>query len=204
MQGNELMTLAKSEIENKPNTVSPDKSDYVFSAVIMYFSSFEAYMNENLAIGRWLAETEGKYHNPDVLPTIDALRKMDNPFESFKKKVKGFYKVYDKDQKGIDTNSETYQAIIALNDLRNSLIHFCPEMIEHTQWPNRIQQAFSKSKPKSEQNTTWTAIFSCIKVGNWAHDTIREAIEMFVEISGARNPFDQEGLLYWDKNNNFN
>ncbi|WP_136796208.1 hypothetical protein [Desulfosediminicola ganghwensis] len=195
------MDLAKNEIENNPNNLFPDKSDYVFPAVIMYFSSFEAYMNENLAFSRWLAESDGKYHNPSAIPTIDALREMHAPYRKFKDKVKGFYKVYDKDQNGINTDSELYQSIIALNDLRNSLIHFCPEMIEDTQWPDRIKQAFSKSKPKSEENTHWVVIFSCINVGDWAHDTIKEAIVKFVEISGAMNPFDPSEGGYWEKKN---
>ena len=129
-QGNELLKLAEADIGKKKDAVFPDKSDYVFPAVIMYCSSLEAYFNENLGFSYWLAETEGKYQNLDLLPTIKALMRMNKPFETFKKKIKGTYKAYDKKQKGIDTNSEVYQNIIALYDLRNSIIHFCPEMVE--------------------------------------------------------------------------
>jgi len=198
-QGNELSQLAEAEIKKKENSFFPDQSDYVFPAVIMYCSSFEAYLNENLGISYWLAESDGKYQNLEMLGTIEDLRKMNKPFETFKKKVKGIYKVYDKKQKGIDTNSLVYQNIIALYELRNSIIHYSPEMVEDTKWPKRVEQAFFKSKPKSQLRSVWTYTFSCINVSSWAHDTVKDAVQEFVEISGADDPFDKSRTLYWDK-----
>ena len=198
-QGNELSNLAKIDIEKRNNKNFPEKSDYVFPAVIMYCSSFEAYLNENLAFSYYLAESDGKYQNLDLLPKIQTLRKMNKPYETFKKKIKGVYEAYDKNQKGIDTDSEAYQNIIALHELRNSIIHFCPEMVEHTKWPRKVEQAFFKSKPKSQLRTHWTAIFSCTNVSDWAHDTIKDAVQKFVDISGTMDPFDKNLPLYWDK-----
>jgi len=191
--GNELLTLATSEVTKKMKGSSFDSCRYCFPAIIMFCTAFESYLNETIEFSRTLAIKQDTNNKESILKRIDDIKKA----KEIKDKIKLFYKGYDSEDVGIDTNGSTYQNLIALFRLRNEIIHYSPDMTAGNKWPIRTKEAFFKSNPKIKENTTWTTTFGAVSVAKWAHDTTIAAIRLFAKISGSQDPFGEETPYPW-------
>jgi len=191
--GDKLLSMAKVDIEEKSRDQNFDSSFYCFPAIIMFCTSFEAYLNENLEVSKTLVNIK-KCENTDYISkTIENIKNANE----IKEKIKLFYKGYDQKGQGVDTNSSIYNNLISLFKLRNEIIHYSPEMTSIDKWPKRLQDVFFRSNPKIKINTDWTTTFGSVTVANWARDTIKSAIQFFAEISGCRDPFSEKTPYPW-------
>jgi len=154
---------------------------YVFPAVIMYVSSIEAYLNENL----WLSSA--LIDNNEMKEKINNIKEGFGEYRTFRSRVKAIFEIYNKE--GIDTNGETYQNFIALVELRNSAAHYNPIFVEHVEWPHRLEKALQQSKIEV-MNTGWVSNFSNPAVAIWAYETTKSMVQLFCSVSGAINPFN--------------
>lgn len=186
---NEFREMARSETSTWPGNM------YVVPAIAMYTAAFEAFLQERLALSLHL-ETVRTAGRESIIADIKSLKAQ----QDFKVWVKGIYRLYDPAGSGFDPNSEEYQNLIALKELRNSLVHYNASFIEYTQWPNRVQQALQLSNI-TVMNAHWVSNFLRVEVADWAYDTIRAAVELFCCISSAENPFTTQasgGTLNWN------
>jgi hypothetical protein len=182
--GNHLHALSKTGQNDLPPHY------FTFPAIIMYVSAFEAFIQEQLAFALENAQcTQSKSF-------CTKLKNQEKPYKDFKCWIKEIYKAFDKSNKGIDINSALYHDLIALRELRNVLVHYNPQFIEHSKWPYRIQEALNRANI-SIVNSNWPVTLSQPKVADWAHQTIKEAILLLVEQSGLLNPFKLE-FLSWN------
>lgn len=191
--GNELLEMARKSVTKKSDGSGFDHSHYCFPSIIMFCTSFEAFINETLEHSKYITQKDGKENCLEILSTIEKIKKKNR----IKNKIKSFYKAYDKSFNGIDINGDLCQSLLALFKLRNEIIHYSPEMDEIKKWPVRLKEAFLKSNPKIKENTCWTSAFNSVTVGEWAHDTIKNAIREFSKISGADDPFDEKVPYPW-------
>jgi hypothetical protein len=131
---------------------------------------------------------------------VDALKGQQKPYSDFKDWVKEIFRLYDPVGAGLDPNCEEYQNLIALKELRNSVSHYNPTFIEHAEWPARLEHALHRSKLQV-MNAGWVTNFCQVEIADWAHATIRAAVELFSRITRAENPFtttDAGGMLNWE------
>jgi hypothetical protein len=174
---------------------------YVFPCIVMYIAAFEAFLQEHLAFSRFSAERSQRSGIQDELAKLDALKNQTVPFQDFKSWVREIYRLYDRAGLGLDVNSDEYQNLLALKELRNSVVHYNPMFIELASWPARLEQALHRTKIEVV-NAGWVANFSNLTVADWAHDTIRGAVQKFCEVSGAQNPFmvilERDGMPPWE------
>ena len=189
--GNEFKEMAQDEIDKKNRKFN--NSNYVIPSIIMYCSSFEAFMNETLASSRIINELP-KYHSDEIDQLIDLIKSEGD----FKKKLKNFYYSYDKVHSGIDRNSLLYSDLIALFKLRNEFVHYNPESVEITKYPIRVQEAYKQLKLNITEPIGWVSYFCNIETANWAKQTIKKGIENFCEISKSINPFKVPYPFNWD------
>jgi hypothetical protein len=180
--------MAIDEISNKPEEPNMDHSNYCFPSIIMFCTSFEAYINENLELSKAIAITRNKEGLEPLVELIDSIKSE----KEIKNKIKYFFKVYDKESIGLDLNSDIYQNLVALFQLRNEIIHYSPDMIPANEWPIRTREAFYRSNPRVREITGWTTTFGSVSVTRWAHDAIVTAIKKFAEISGCHDPFSDK------------
>ena len=80
---------------------------YVFPAVIMYVSSLEAYFNENLTLSSFRMDDEV------LKEEVDKIKAGSGEYKTFGNRVKEIFKLYDKNNKGIDTSDLIFE--IGLN-----------------------------------------------------------------------------------------
>lgn len=173
---------------------------YVFPAVVMYTAAFEAFLQEHLAFSRFRLEKSQDARNADDLKQIDALKAQEKPFGDFKDWVKEIYRLYDPKGVGLNPNCDQYQNLIALKDLRNAVIHYNATFIEQIVWPARLEQALNRSKIQVV-NAGWVTNFLRVEVADWAHTSVKAAVELFSQITGAENPFattDADGMMNWE------
>lgn len=173
---------------------------YVFPAVVMYTAAFEAFLQEHLAFSRFRLEPLDSPTKAADLERIDALKMQQKPYSDFKDWIKEIFRLYDPKGAGLDPNCEEYKNLIALKALRNSVIHYNPTFIEYAVWPARLEQALLHSKVEV-MNAGWVTNFLRAEVADWAHATIRAAVVLFSQITGAENPFtstDAGGMLNWE------
>lgn len=191
---NELRAMAAAD-----NSSWPGRS-YVFPAVTMYTAAFEAFLQEHLALSAFHLEKSNDAQNSCNLEHISDLKTQQRPYNDFKKWVKEIYRLYDSQGVGLDPNCDEYQNLLALKELRNSVVHYNPTFIQYASWPARLEQALHCTKLEV-MNAGWATNFQQIEVTDWAHATVKGAIELFCIISGAENPFtttDAEGMLNWE------
>ena len=170
---------------------------YVFPAITMYIAAFEAFLKEHLALSLHKAN-HAQIQKSNDIERINKL--IDNSHVNFKDWVKDLFCLYDSMNVGINTTCDEYHNLIALKELRNSIVHYTPSFIDAAIWPARLEQALHKNKLEV-MNSGWVTYFSRVEVANWAHDSVRGAIELFCSISGAENPFtttEADGILNWE------
>jgi len=173
---------------------------YVFPAVTMYVASFEAFLQEHLALYRFHLERSDDARKATHIERINALKAQQKPYRSFKEWVKGVYRLFDSKDVGLDTTCDEYQNLLALKELRNSIVHYNPAFIEYALWPANLERALQCSKIEV-RNADWVSSFMRVEIADWAHETIRAAIELFCGISGVENPFtttQADGMLNWE------
>jgi hypothetical protein len=137
----------------------------------------------------------------DTFALLDTLKAQRQPYQEFKEWVKEIYRQYDRAKVGIDPNSAEYQNLLALKELRNSVVHYNPSFIEYISWPARLEQALHRTKVEV-LNAGWVANFSRVEVADWAHDSTKAAVQLFCRLSGAEDPFTatlaQNGVPPWE------
>ena len=191
--GKEFKNMAKLEIEEKNRIIKSSK--YIIPSVIMFCTSFEAFMNDTLESSTIINDIP-EHHLEGMFERISDIRKEG----VFNKKVKKFYKGYDENRIGIDTNGSIYKNLVALFKLRNAFIHYNPETIEHYKWPSKLIEAYKVLKiEKKEYNTNWVYEFCTIKIADWAENTIKSSIYEFCTKANSVNPFELPYPFNWDE-----
>lgn len=173
---------------------------YVFPAVVMYMTAFEAFLQELLTLGRAKLEDSPDSATTSILSIIDELKAQRGSYRDFKNWIKEIFRIFDRMGVGIDPNSAAFQNLLALKELRNSAIHYNPVFIEHIHWPDRLQRALQRTK-LDVLNAGWVMNFSRPEVADWARETVKAAIELFCRVSGWENPFTTtacDGHLRWE------
>ncbi len=173
---------------------------YAFPAVVMYMAAFEAFLQETLAFARGRIEESADPATVALLATIDALKAQRAPYQDFKEWIKEIYRLFDRKEADIDTNSPEFQNLLALKELRNSAIHYNPTFIEYIFWPARLEHALQRTKLEV-LNAGWVTNFATPEVVDWARETVKGAIESFCSLSGAENPFTTtagDGVFKWE------
>ena len=167
---------------------------YVFPAVIMYVSSLEAYFIENLTLSSFRMDDEA------LKEEVDKIKAGSGDYKTFGNRVKEIFKLYDKNNKGIDTNGFEYQNLIALVELRNSVVHYNPLFIEHVKWPSKLEKVLQRSKI-DVMNSGWVSNLSTCAIAKWAYETSKSLIILFCNLSGGINPFncsDEYETFRWE------
>ncbi len=164
---------------------------YVFPAVMLYSASIEAYFQERLSIARYLT------HLPEADAKLDALRDRTSLYRDFKPWLQEVYRFFDRGGEGFDLNSEEYRNVIALQELRNTILHYNPAFIEHVHWPVNLQEAVRRSKIEI-LNAGWVTNLSSPPVAKWAHDSVRTALELFAGLSGVEDVFSCAEPFKWE------
>ena len=168
---------------------------FVFPAVTMFVAAFEAFLQEHLA---YALRNEKEQSDSALLAN---LKSQTPPYNEFKAWVKEIYKIFDQKEVGIDTNADVYHNLLALKELRNTVVHYNPAFIEHISWPARLEQALHLTKLEVI-NSGWVAQFSRPEVADWAYKSTKDAVEHFAQLSGAENPFtvtlERNGLPPWE------
>lgn len=191
---NEFRAMAATERSRWPGHF------YVFPAITMYTAAFEAFLQEHLALSRFSIEGSDDPQKLHHLERINTLKGQQRPYAEFKEWVKEVFRLYDPKGVGLDPTCDEYQNLLALKELRNSIVHYNPEFIEYATWPARLEQALHRSKLEVI-NAGWVTNFRKVEIADWAHDTIRAVVELFCRISGAENPFTTtaaDGMLNWE------
>ena len=178
-------------LNNAKNQGSKYSND-VLSAVILFTTTIESYFNEILTLSLFKVKTEESKEFIEKLK----LGLVSNSRLSFKQKIAAIFKAYDPNSKGIDTNGDTFQDLVALINLRNRIVHYNPNWYSIYKYPKELEILQSRCRIILE-NTGWTTNYSCIEVGEWADQTIRNIIIEFSRISGAENPFDQKNEVIY-------
>jgi hypothetical protein len=166
-------------------------SFHVHSSVILFTTTLECYFNETLTLNL-LAK---KYHSKEVL---ESLRQGNNM--SFHEKIRNVFLIYDKTQKGIDTDGDIYRDLVALGSLRNKIVHYNPEWENMYEYPKDLEHILSRTQLELE-NAGWITNFSNLIVGQWAKTTVKNTLIEFSRITGAFNPFTEEDsfkALKWE------
>lgn len=190
----DLRALSRTGRDDRPGHY------YVFPALVMYVAAFEAFIQENLAFSRFSAAQSPTSHDEE-LTHLDALKNQSSPYQEFKVWVKEVYRLYDRTGRGIDTSGPEYQDLLALKELRNSVVHYNPLFIEVAFWPARLEQALHRTKI-DVLNAGWVTNFSNNAVADWARETIKANVQLFCRLSGARDPFlvvlERDGMIPWE------
>jgi hypothetical protein len=191
---NEFRTMAATDRARWPGHF------YIFPAITMYAAAFEAFLQEHLALSRFMIEDSEDAQKSIHIEHINALKAQQRSYQGFKEWVKAVFRLYDPKGIGVDTACEEYQNLLALKELRNSIVHYNPEFIEYSVWPARLEQALHHSKLEV-MNAGWVTNFRQLAVADWAHDTVRAAVELFCGMTGAENPFtttSADGTFNWE------
>lgn len=199
LQGFMLLSANYFKVANELRIRSHATSDgkyhvslYTLPSVIMYITAFESYLSENLA---------GLVHHSDTLleqETISSLLYQNAPFNNFKNWVKETFRILDSSQNGIDTNSSVYQNLIALHNLRNMIVHYTPQNIDHNKWPIKLQDIIRRIEI-NPFNSGWESNLSTTFVADWAYGTTRDAITYFYQITGhGMDVFNCDKPFRWE------
>lgn len=195
MVANHLRSLSNLGHGNLPDHY------FVFPTVTMFVAAFEAFLQEQLELLRESEIASKGLDKEFLIEEFDDLKAQKPPFKEFKEWVKEVYKRFDRVGVGIDSNSDEYQNLLALKELRNSVIHYNPSFIENIYWPSRLEQALHCTKVQV-LNAGWVTNFSRVEVADWAHDTVKRAVQLFCSKSGTEDPFtislESDGMPPWE------
>lgn len=192
---NDLRELARSGLNDRPGHF------YVFPSIAMYMAAFEAFIQEHLAYSRYSVMRSDRPNTARELVKLDALKNQSGDYKVFKTWVKEVYRAYDQTGCGIDVNGAEYHDLLALKELRNSVVHYNPLFIEVASWPARLEQVLRRTKIEA-LNAGWVMNFSNSTVADWAHDSTKACVQLFCRISGAQDPFqvvlERDGMPPWE------
>ena len=174
----EFKARAIEDLDHKPALYSI----YVFPSIIMYCATVEALINENLAILG--SQTDDQAIQDD----IRSIRRGLDPYRELPARLRRAYEVLNKATQPPVTD-EILQDFQALSELRNAIIHYCPEYVDVLQWPQRLRQVLERSNaPPVEAD--WTITFRTKPVLLWADQTSKRLISTFLRITnGDENRF---------------
>ena len=183
---NELRAKAHEEAEKRGSEFD---ALYVIPATILFCTSVESYFNEQLAA---LAM---ELNDKKILEDIEALKHSTNEFRKATKRYTAIYRIFDPKEIGIDTKGPVYTDLLALTALRNSLIHYSPQFIDHVAWPQSLEQVLQRTKIQII-NSDWVSNLCKISVTDWSHSVSKNAIQEFCRISGRTDPFNSSQYPY--------
>jgi hypothetical protein len=165
-------------------------SNHVLSSVILFTTAIECYFNEVLTLSMY------RINDEETLIYLEGLKLGydSNTKLSFLQKIKEIFKLYDKDNKGIDPNGNIYQDLNALINLRNQIVHYNPNFEWIHKYPQELEILQNRIKIKLE-NAGWTTNYSNIEIGYWAKQTVKNTFIEFSKISGGDNPFTTNYLM---------
>ena len=166
--------FGKQAITQFNSTSQHAYSIYVFPAILFYCSSVEALINEHLALledrttehAKRKRISDAKRGIGDFRGAIPKLKEACNLLS-----LTGTDRIED----------DVLQNYQALTELRNAIVHYCPDYVDVLNWPLKLRQALQKSGADPTL-ADWTITFRSQVVLNWAQDTARQTIERFLAI----------------------
>jgi len=149
-------------------------SVYVFPAIIFYCSALEALINENLAL------LENQSSNKVLRSEITQLKTSTGDFRAITAKLKRSYELFNRNgQPALE--EDILHNYAALAELRNAIVHYCPDYVDILHWPERLKQAFQRSGVNPSP-ADWTITFRSKTVLEWSHETAKSLIERFLPL----------------------
>jgi hypothetical protein len=166
--------FAKQAIAQFNTTSRHAYSVYVFPAILFYCSAVEALINENLAL------LEGQKIEDAKRQRISEVKKGVGEFRDAISKLREACNLLSRTgtDRIEDDVLQNYQALV---ELRNAIVHYCPDYIDILNWPLRLRQALQRSGVEPTVGD-WTITFRSQVVLNWAQDTAKQTIERFLLI----------------------
>jgi hypothetical protein len=149
-------------------------SVYVFPAIIFYCSALEALINENLAL------RENSTSDQALRSEITQLKTGGGEYRSVVAKLRRTYELFA-GQGQVPLDEEIVQNFVALSELRNAIIHYCPDYVDILRWPERLKQAFLRSGVDPSV-ADWTITFRSRTVLDWSCQTAKSLIETLLPV----------------------
>lgn len=149
-------------------------SVYVFPAIIFYCSALEALINENLAL------LESQPSNEVLRSEITQLKTSTGDFRGIIAKLKRSYELFNRNGQP-PLEEDMLQNYAALSELRNAIVHYCPDYVDILHWPERLKQAFERSGVDPSR-ADWTITFRSKIILEWSHETVKSLIERFLPL----------------------
>ena len=147
-------------------------SFYVFPTIVFYCATFEALLNEGL--------TKLLLYDKNIGDEIDEIKNCRNEYRDLAKKIKICAEYLDRKKIGV-INENILQEYIALNELRNAILHYNPEFGGLSKYPIKLQAAFNRSKIKAIRGADWVETFKTKPALKWANETIINIINCFLD-----------------------
>lgn len=171
----QLKKQALDEFESDTNKLY---SLYVFPFIVFLSSSFEALLNEQLAVKLVSSPIIVRDH---ILEVKDA----PNRNYSMRNKIIEVAKLYG------DSDFESNYADLlnnydALTELRNSIIHYNIRFSSIYDWPKKLQDVLNRSKIKVIE-ADWTITFRQREIIDWSESTAIEIIKIFLNYFHIEN-----------------
>jgi len=147
-------------------------SRHVISAIIMYCSSVEALINEQLAV------EEGGATDPGLREQLAKLKD-----SGIKDKIQPAFRFFATIKQNETLSASPLNNFLALAELRNAFVHYKPDWkADLYQWPHRIRSAFERSKLQPV-NADWIVNFTTKPVLEWARETTHEMLKEFLRVT---------------------
>ncbi|HMB93324.1 MAG TPA: hypothetical protein VKP65_20905 [Rhodothermales bacterium] len=139
-------------------------------AIIIYCSTVEALINEQLAIQEAYTDDE------DLQSEISRLKE-----ENLQRKIKPAFKLFANGAQNLSEN--VVGNFIALVQLRNDFIHFRPDWDANLfDWPLRLKAAYERSK-RELVDSDWTIYFNTKPILDWSEETTRAILNVFLDVT---------------------
>lgn len=149
-------------------------SVYVFPAIVFYCSAVEALINENLSL------LENQTSENELRSEITRVKTGSGDFRTIVPKLRRSYELFNRTGRpAID--DDTLQNYAALAELRNAIVHYCPDYVDILHWPERLKQAFKRSGVDLLA-ADWTITFRSKTVLEWSRDTTKCLIERLLPL----------------------
>lgn len=149
-------------------------SVYVFPAIIFYCSALEALINENLAL------LENQTSDNELRSEITQVKTSNGAFRAITTKLRRSHELFNHTGQAA-LEEDILQNYAALAELRNAIVHYCPEYVDILHWPERLKQAFQRSGV-DPLAADWTITFRSGTVLEWARETTKSLIERFLPL----------------------
>ncbi len=207
---NQLLSMANKEVEKRGKAHDDfNTSEYCISAIILYCTTFEAFMNETLEFSRFLISKKDNYDKDKLYSTIHSI--IDK--QKIADKLYYFFNFYNQTPKELDFNNiNQIKQLSALFNLRNELVHYKGGFTEGCEWPQRVKDAYKYIKVNDSKSNSyiyslqlmdWLSYFWRIESAQWAKEVIINAVDYFCLIGNCAYHKEKYGMFghFFNKKN---